>query len=152
MYAFIWKMCLLVITIPPNAKLTLFNDTKLSLNPLWPSDTIWHWKSVSSLVQIMVCCLMAPTHYLSNVAELHAKFHSDLKVSTPNRLATSRLCEILCLITKAGPAESYRADSGFAPSQWEMSLQSNAVSHWLDANLESALGYLSQSITKPTTD
>ena len=32
-----------------------------------------------------------------------------------------------------------RADSGFALSQWETSLQSNAVSHWLGANLESAL-------------
>ena len=152
MYAFKWKMCLMMSIIPPNAKVTLSNDTKFSLNSLWPIDTIWHWKSVSSLVQIMVCCLMAPTHYLFHVAELHAKFHSDLKVSPPNRLATSRLCELLCLITKAGLAESYRADSGFAPSQWEMSLQSNAVSHWLGANLESALGYLSQSITKPTTD
>ena len=32
-----------------------------------------------------------------------------------------------------------RADSRLAPSQWETSLQSNAVSHWLGANLESAL-------------
>ena len=32
-----------------------------------------------------------------------------------------------------------RADYRFAPSQWEMSLQSNAVCHWLGANLESAL-------------
>ena len=32
-----------------------------------------------------------------------------------------------------------RADSRFAPGQWETSLQSNAVSHWLGANLESAL-------------
>ena len=32
-----------------------------------------------------------------------------------------------------------RADSSFVPSQWETSLQSNAISHWLDANLESAL-------------
>ena len=31
------------------------------------------------------------------------------------------------------------ADSRFAPSQWETSLQSNAVSHWLGTNLESAL-------------
>ena len=31
-----------------------------------------------------------------------------------------------------------RADSRFAPSQWETSLQSKAVSHWLGANLESA--------------
>ena len=32
-----------------------------------------------------------------------------------------------------------RADSRLAPSQWQMSLQSNAVSHWLGATLESAL-------------
>ena len=31
------------------------------------------------------------------------------------------------------------ADSRLAPSQWETSLQSNGVSHWLVANLESAL-------------
>ena len=33
----------------------------------------------------------------------------------------------------------FRADSRLAPSQWETSLQSNAVSHWLGADLESAL-------------
>ena len=32
-----------------------------------------------------------------------------------------------------------RADSRLAPSQWETSLQSKTVSHWLGANLESAL-------------
>ena len=32
-----------------------------------------------------------------------------------------------------------KADSMLAPRQWETSLQSNAVSHWLGANLESAL-------------
>ena len=31
-----------------------------------------------------------------------------------------------------------RDDSRFAPSQWETSLQSNAISHWLGANLEPA--------------
>ena len=34
---------------------------------------------------------------------------------------------------------NFRAESRLAPSQWEMSLQSNAISHWLGANLESAL-------------
>ena len=33
----------------------------------------------------------------------------------------------------------YRADSRFVPSQWETSLKSNTVSHWMGANLESAL-------------
>ena len=32
-----------------------------------------------------------------------------------------------------------RADSRLAPSQWETSLRSNAVSHWLGASLESSL-------------
>ena len=34
---------------------------------------------------------------------------------------------------------SIRADSRFAPSQWKMALLCNNVSHWLGANLESAL-------------
>ena len=34
---------------------------------------------------------------------------------------------------------TFRADSRLAPNQWETSLQSNAVSHWQDANLELAL-------------
>ena len=37
--------------------------------------------------------------------------------------------------------DTVRAESRLAPSQWEMSLQSNAISHWLGANLESALYY-----------
>ena len=39
----------------------------------------------------------------------------------------------------AGHEQQYiwhRADSRFAPSQWEMSLQGNAVSHWLDTSLQ----------------
>ena len=32
-----------------------------------------------------------------------------------------------------------RADSRFVPIQWETSLQNNTISHWLGANLESAL-------------
>ena len=35
--------------------------------------------------------------------------------------------------------QSDRVDSRLAPSQWETSLQSKAVAHWLGANLESAL-------------
>ena len=38
-----------------------------------------------------------------------------------------------------GMFTSFRADSRFAPNQWETWLQSNAVSHWLGAYLESAL-------------
>ena len=35
------------------------------VNSLWPSDAIWHWRSWSTLVQVMACCLTAPSHYLN---------------------------------------------------------------------------------------
>ena len=34
-----------------------------------------------------------------------------------------------------------RADSRFAPNQWETALRCNAISHWLGASLESALSH-----------
>ena len=39
--------------------------TPLSFNSLGPSDAIWHWRSWSTLVQVMACCLSAPSHYLN---------------------------------------------------------------------------------------
>ena len=41
--------------------------------------------------------------------------------------------------------DKYQGDFRFAPSQWETSLQSNAVSHWVDVNLESALNTFSNA-------
>ena len=32
---------------------------------LWPSDAIWWHRSWSTLARVMACCLMAPSHYLS---------------------------------------------------------------------------------------
>ena len=39
-----------------------------------------------------------------------------------------------------------RADSRFAPSQWETALLCNDVSHWLGASLESALCFSKQTV------
>ena len=36
----------------------------LSLNCLWPNNNIWYWRFWSTLVQVMTCCLTAPSHYL----------------------------------------------------------------------------------------
>ena len=44
---------------------------------------------------------------------------------------------------------AHRADSRFAPSQWETSLQSNAVSHWLGTNLESVLTHVAGGQISP---
>ena len=46
---------------------------------------------------------------------------------------------IIMYTTTPRVSTMYKADSRFAPSQWETLLQSNAVSHWLCANLDSAL-------------
>ena len=46
-------------------------------------------------------------------------------------------------ICYCGFVHRYRADSRFAPSQWEKVLQSNVVSHWLGLNLEWDVGVLS---------
>ena len=35
----------------------------LIFNSLGPSDAIWRWGSWSTLVQVMACCLTAPSHY-----------------------------------------------------------------------------------------
>ena len=35
------------------------------VNSLWPSDAKWQQGSRSTLVQVMACCLMAPSHYLN---------------------------------------------------------------------------------------
>ena len=40
-------------------------DNTTKINSLGPSDAIWHWRSLSTLVQVMVCCLTAPSHYLN---------------------------------------------------------------------------------------
>ena len=36
----------------------------LTINTIWPSDIIWQHRSVSTLFQVMACCLTASSHYL----------------------------------------------------------------------------------------
>ena len=36
-----------------------------NLQYLGPSDAIWRWRSWSTLVQVMACCLTTPSHYLN---------------------------------------------------------------------------------------
>ena len=56
-----------------------------------------------------------------------------------------RACETLvkspCCLAWKVPGQ-YRADSRFAPSQWETALLCNAICHWLGAHLESTLQYI----------
>ena len=59
------------------------------------------------------------------------------------------LVSLIYIMTNSSyfPTGTYiRAHSRFAPSQWETSLQSNTLSHWLGTNLESALYMCGKSI------
>ena len=42
------------------------NGVTISFKSLGPSDAIWRWRSWSTLVQVMTCCLMALNHYLNH--------------------------------------------------------------------------------------
>ena len=56
---------------------TLFDLGKMSnedwINSLWPNDVIWWHRSGSTLVQVMACCLMAPSHYLNQCSLIISK-------------------------------------------------------------------------------
>ena len=45
--------------------LRLHSTLSLLINSLWPSDPIWRHRSGSTLAQVMVCCLTAPTHNMN---------------------------------------------------------------------------------------
>ena len=87
------------------------------LSKAWPSSIyIWIW----SIGMEDGNETNAPQHAMTIVL---VPSHDSYCLSSGN--------EILAL------GDPFRAVSRFAPSQWETSLQSNAVSHWLGANLES---------------
>ena len=57
-----------VIRTQENIQLRNFNQSSTSFsvfNSLWPIDAVWHYRSGSTLAQVMVCCLTAPSHYLN---------------------------------------------------------------------------------------
>ena len=62
---------------------------------------------------------------------------SQLQCGTSDPLSPKLVTLLGCL--DGIYVQMLRADSRLAPSQWETSLQSNAVSHWLGTNLKSAM-------------
>ena len=52
------------------------------INSLGPSDAIWRWGSWSTQVQVMACCLTAPSHYLNQCWHINSKvlWHSSKDV------------------------------------------------------------------------
>ena len=104
--------------------------TKPSLTPA----SLWVRQYPYSLAECKFGCricayLAAPTKLKCGVLKEPVNIIFELLT-----LLSLWLCSSLALYN--------RTDSRFAPSQWEMSLQSNAVSYWLGADLESASLYV----------
>ena len=64
-------------------------EKNVQVNSLWPSDTIWWHRSGLTLVQVMPCCLTAPSHYLNQcwlvIKEvLWHSFQGDVCLNTHN--------------------------------------------------------------------
>ena len=53
------------------------------VDSLWPSDTIWRLRSGSTLIQVMACCLTAPSHYLNQCWLIisKAQWHSYRRIA-----------------------------------------------------------------------
>ena len=79
-----------------------------------------------SLFRVMFCQL---DHWKQTSVKSESKYK---KFSAVSKKVQASMCQTV-------DESTHRTSSRFAPSQWETPLQSNAVSHWLGANLESAL-------------
>ena len=58
------------------------------VNSLWPGDAIWWHRSASTLVQVMACCLTAPSHHLNQwqpiiIGVLWHHLRQVLKITIP---------------------------------------------------------------------
>ena len=87
-------------------------------------------------------CLTCVYKFSSNKI-MHMYWHFvDVVYQNNAYLASTWPVYGLALLGSSIMAWRYRADSRCVPSQWEMALLCNDVSHWLGASLESALRYL----------
>ena len=83
-----------------------------------------------------------PSQRASNAGNVSIwwRYHVCKRCSTSMKLST-RFTHCFFVVVVGSLWLHLRADSRLPPSQWEASLQNNATSHWLGANLESALHF-----------
>ena len=94
------------------------------------------------------------TAFRALIGEITWEMVSDgLRLATLNRLH-GKWCKVSWVSGRASlPSEDrLRANSRFASSQWETALLCNDVSHWLDANIESALRLLATKTDDELTE
>ena len=88
----------------------------------------------STCTEIMIIRHRHMTHQIMRGSEMARKGQAGSKIN--NNLREYQRTKCLQRLYKG---EDIRADSRYAPSQWETALLCNDVSYWLDASLESGL-------------
>ena len=123
----------------------------------FPSQSASNKESISCSDSYVVGLVQERRHSIADALEFH--------LSCTNALM---LCPGTVWMSSLGPAANaqshdntcacsiailvyLRADSRFVPSQWEMALLCNVVSHWLGASLESALYLISEQVRSSTS-
>ena len=108
------------------------------------------WDTCANLWIIFYCFYF---HIFSATVEpgedpdvVRAKYFIRDEFLVSTTLSHNRVCrsgghfwDYMSYLCNANYFPAMRPDSRFAPSHWEMVLQSNAASHWLDTNQDSAL-------------
>ena len=112
------------------------------MGQLWSSLlTDVHHQAISYQTACLKCLILLIQSTMIN--EVASKWRQNVELSTWHAISMPPgikfYISFLQIIGTRPDIAFYRTDSRFTPSQWETSLQSNAVSHWLGANLESAL-------------
>ena len=133
------------------------------VRPQWVNHQ-WHsteWYAIKILSSVKICfrsgkcvfklsgpqCHNTPRQsYIPFISWVHLCWaRANYDITTYHDITrVSRPCRSHLFDRPIGYISTYRADSRFAPSQWEMALLCNDISHWLGANLESAL-YISST-------
>ena len=99
---------------------------------MWHEDCQWRHRLASSFHYTLHCGLRWPVGTSTIFQRL---------MTVPLHIPNGRQMPVVRLVQGKPLSRRwvFRADSSFASSQWETTLLCNDVSHWLGANLESAL-------------
>ena len=101
-------------------------------------------------VSLFICfvCFLFLSFFLTLLfRSVHRYTNSSFYVSACRTVQMGTNCGAARTTVSLIARHFQRQDSQFAPNQWETSLQSNAVSHWLGIHLESSLKIMLRSIT-----
>ena len=128
---------------------------KQVFNSFWPSDPIWRQRSGSTLVQVMACCLTAPSQYLNQCgliwssvkfSGIHIRIISQEMPQPSTTKIHLKMTYLKFHSNFPGANEltqAARDHSGYGVDQWEKALLGNASYYWRIPYTERSLIWIS---------